>query len=183
MHNTTSEHALAIGNLTLAILLAKKFSRTCGDFDELKSEAYLALCIAAKHYDPSKGYAFSTFAHRVITNRLLGYYRLCQRPHYYAPQSQTPLDTEALDAALETLSLREAEVLVHKYWDQLPYRVLAQKWNCSRQNVQLVHKATLAKLRWRLSGNRLLGDNPCCRSRHSVVFCASSRHFTPALTG
>jgi RNA polymerase sigma factor (sigma-70 family) len=157
--NSSRENALTVGNLALAISLAKKFSRTCGDFEELKSEAYLALCIAAKHYDPNKGYAFSTFAHRVITNRLLGYYRLCKRPHYYSPQQPTPLDTEALDAALETLSLRECEVLVHKYWDGLPYRILADQWKCSRQNVQLVHKAVLAKLRWRLSGNRLLGEN------------------------
>ena len=65
----------------LANAMSNKFrersSGTMGAFDddEFKQEALLALYRACEEYDPSKGFAFSTRAHKIINNALLNLVR------------------------------------------------------------------------------------------------------------
>jgi RNA polymerase sigma factor (sigma-70 family) len=70
---------LAVANIALAIHLARKFCRHARDYDDLQSEAYVALCIAAKEYRSDGGAAFSTYAYTVISNRLMGWNRRSSR--------------------------------------------------------------------------------------------------------
>ena len=50
--------------------LAKRFARRPDDMDDLQQEARAALLDAARAFDPSRGFQFSTLASRVIMNRL-----------------------------------------------------------------------------------------------------------------
>ena len=61
---------LATKHINQAHSLAWSFCRTTGiDFEELKSEALLALCIAVDNYDPSRG-KLSTCVHHYVTRAL-----------------------------------------------------------------------------------------------------------------
>jgi len=61
---------LAAKHINQAHSLAWSFCRTTGiDFEELKSEALLALCIAVDNYDPSRG-KLSTCVHHYVTRAL-----------------------------------------------------------------------------------------------------------------
>lgn len=61
--------ALATCNLRLSLAVVAKFARRYPDLaadvglDELEAEAFCALLRAARLFDPSKGYQFSTYAH------------------------------------------------------------------------------------------------------------------------
>lgn len=68
---TEDEKKLVENNLKLVFWAVQKMG--CGGDDEALSEAQLGLMEAAQSYNPNKG-AFSTFAFRVIQNRVMSFY-------------------------------------------------------------------------------------------------------------
>lgn len=57
-------------NAGLIYNMAKKFAKHYDELDDLQQEARIAVLHAAKAFDPSKGFQFSTLATRSIINRL-----------------------------------------------------------------------------------------------------------------
>lgn len=70
---TPEQSRIVENNLGLAHLLAKKHCRRVrsASYEETLSDAMLGLCIAAKLFDASKGYKFSTYAWRAIQTRII----------------------------------------------------------------------------------------------------------------
>ena len=65
-------------NTRLAYKVLSKYRKTVSEaetFEDLKQEALLGLWQAANSFDESKGFAFSTYAFRVINNQILMYLR------------------------------------------------------------------------------------------------------------
>ena len=56
------DEKLVTDNLALAKYVAKKYIQSGLEYDDLLQVAYEGLVLAAARYDPSKGFAFSTFA-------------------------------------------------------------------------------------------------------------------------
>lgn len=73
MNNLSIEQrqGLALSCRDFAFLMAIKFNARCkGDIDEMKSSALEGLCYASTRYDPTLGFAFSTYAYFWIRDRL-----------------------------------------------------------------------------------------------------------------
>ncbi len=66
-----AEEKLIRHNLRLVAHIAKKFSSTYKDQDELISVGSIGLMKAVKSFEPSKGHSFSTYAARCIQNEIL----------------------------------------------------------------------------------------------------------------
>ncbi len=74
--------------------------------DDILQEARLAMLVAARTFDPGRGYAFSTYAYRVITNRLRNYLGDAG-PIRVPPNSIKSAATPAIrEAALRAMRLR-----------------------------------------------------------------------------
>lgn len=60
-------------NLPLAIHVCRRMTRRMSeaDFDEAMSDAMLGLLLAAKGFDPDRGFSFATYAHRAIRTNIL----------------------------------------------------------------------------------------------------------------
>ena len=54
----------------LAAKVAPYFSR-----EERESQAYLGLCLAARRFNPDRGYHFTTYAYRFVSGRVLDLHR------------------------------------------------------------------------------------------------------------
>lgn len=62
---------LVTDNMNLVHFLAKKFLNTGMEYDDIVSAGYVGLVKAAEQFDEGRGFAFSTFAGRCITNEML----------------------------------------------------------------------------------------------------------------
>ena len=65
---------LVLDNLNLAYFFAKKF-RHQKDFDDIAQTAVIGLIKAARTYNETKNYKFSTYASKCINNEILMYFR------------------------------------------------------------------------------------------------------------
>ena len=72
---TTEREMLVVNNLALAHYMANKYRDIPVEFEEIISSAYMGLVKAALTFDVSKGYAFATYAGRVISNEILMFAR------------------------------------------------------------------------------------------------------------
>jgi RNA polymerase sporulation-specific sigma factor len=71
---------LILNNMGLVGSHAYRISQTTGvDYLELFQEGSIGLIKAARTFDPSKGFKFSTYAGRCIQNDMFVYLRRCQR--------------------------------------------------------------------------------------------------------
>jgi len=59
---TPQQEALVVNNLRLVPYFLGKRNAARSDFDDLVAAGYLGLIAAAKRFDPSRGYRFSTYA-------------------------------------------------------------------------------------------------------------------------
>ena len=93
---TLDQQRLAADNLRLVFYAVRKMraSVTHMGYDQCVSEGCLGLVVAARNYDPSKGFAFSTFATRCIISRIA-----------HATRRWLRLPTERMGAACEETAL------------------------------------------------------------------------------
>lgn len=67
---TEEQRDLVADNMALVpFVINKKFGRTMANDEDVVSEGYIALCIAAATFDEGRGGKFSTYATAVIINR------------------------------------------------------------------------------------------------------------------
>lgn len=72
---TTEREVLVVDNIALAHYMANKYTNVQVEFEEIVSSAYVGLVKAALTFDFTKGYAFATYAGRVISNEILMFIR------------------------------------------------------------------------------------------------------------
>lgn len=65
------EDRLIAGNMPFVIQVAGEFSRSGVDVEDLIGEGYVGLCVAAKRYDPARGWRFLTYAVWWIRNHII----------------------------------------------------------------------------------------------------------------
>ena len=71
---TDEERALVEANEKLVPFIANKYAwcgRVYGSIDDAIGDGYIALCIAAQTYDAGRGYAFTTYASKLIFRQFL----------------------------------------------------------------------------------------------------------------
>jgi RNA polymerase primary sigma factor len=165
-------------HLGLAYWMTKRFHSRVVDEDDLLSDAMYGLLAAVDHYDPSKGFKFSTYACNVIMRNLLRrekrevrYQRLCPVRYESAPdsydmpsRSDMGLRVERLGRALAKnladLTAVEARVLADRFpMDDEPQNTLeaiGDRLGIVKERVRQIQNEALAKLRTVLAEDALL---------------------------
>lgn len=72
---TEERQKLVTDNLGFAHMIANRYRSMNLEFDDIVSVAYVGLVRAANAFDPDRGFKFTTFAAKVITNEILYYAR------------------------------------------------------------------------------------------------------------
>jgi len=136
------------------------------DYDELLSEGYLALCVAAQSFKKGKS-SFSTYAVRVIKNHLINYitFRTEKLPN-------TPVDEENkspdvpdtinpspdtvlfrkeismyIESAIKKLTPIEQKVIRLMYFDGLSIRATKERLKYSHEYIRYLHNKAIKKLK------------------------------------
>ena len=73
--STSLRNEIALENIGIAEIIAKKYRGRGVDYDDLYQTACLALLKAVERFDPDKGYVFSTFASSTIIGEIKRYFR------------------------------------------------------------------------------------------------------------
>lgn len=168
-------HQLVNDHLALAAATTRRFIARYGlppyralDADDLESEAYLALCHAAEHWNPERG-KFSTLAVTVIENHLKNF--AWNRKALDLVSLDAPLDEEralgevlpdpapgpdeqceqaatrdAVRAALQRLPDRDREVM-EALLDGHTTAELAQRDGVSRQRIDQIRARSFERMR------------------------------------
>lgn len=123
--------ALYVNNTDLAWFLARKYSNSYIELEELYAEAIIGLGKAVKNYNSDKGNKFSTFAGRCMTNEILMCLRknkkhvieVCRlqdvshtnkegKPIYY--EELIADDTATEDSILDFIQVEEIKHMINK---------------------------------------------------------------------
>jgi RNA polymerase sigma factor (sigma-70 family) len=119
---TPAQQTLVTDNIGIAIAVLKRMNVHAQGWEEARDEAYIALCLAAQTYDPSKGTAFSGWAWRKIKWAVADWMKrenqgrrlyestlnsVVPRVEYEIPDDTTPADEAAYDAQVSA-AVREA---------------------------------------------------------------------------
>jgi len=147
------------------------------DHDDLYSLGNIGLLSAARTFDPERGVAFSTYAYRCIEHAILGALKrewgqqidCVSLSPMTGDEDDNPIeeqiadtapdaskmafnrsDREILEAAMEGLPKRQAEVIRSLYFNGESIPQLAKRWRLSMQAVQRQHFLGLKALRQRL---------------------------------
>jgi RNA polymerase sigma factor (sigma-70 family) len=116
-------------DLKLISKIARSFHATTGiDYAELFSEASLAYCEAKRSFDVEKGYAFSTYAWKVINHSLVNFIRSEKKvPLPFSKVSATIPDTivtfqPEIDEFYETLNplCKELVSVILNHLEEIP---------------------------------------------------------------
>lgn len=161
------DESLVTDNLNLARYVARKYLNTGMEYDDLESIAFIGLIKAAKSFDESKGYTFSTYSVRCIENEI----RYCLRKKSIRAESleepiqdnQILADTvkdetdtldefvirETLKCAINELNDRERFIVNMLYFKNPPLtqQEIAQKLNTNQSQVSKTLKRALNKIR------------------------------------
>ena len=116
---TREREELVVENIALAHYMAKKYRDVPIEFEEIISSAYLGLTKAALTFDFEKGYAFATYAGRVISNEILMFARGEKRRNMLQTISmETKLHPEEDITIADTLyDKRNDYENVESFWD------------------------------------------------------------------
>lgn len=164
---TMYDESLVTDNLNLARFVAKKYLSNDMEYEDIESIAFIGLVKAAKSFDKSKGYAFSTYAVRCIENEIKYYFRkksICaesldepiQDNLILADTIEDKTDTfeefamnEALKCALNELDDREKFVVDMLYVKEPPLtqQEISRMLNINQSQVSRTLKRALNKIR------------------------------------
>lgn len=116
---TTEREVLVVDNIALAHYMANKYRDIPVEFEEIISSAYMGLVKAALTFDVSKGYAFATYAGRVISNEILLFARGERRRNMLPTISmETKLHLEEDITIADTLcDKRNDYESIESFWD------------------------------------------------------------------
>lgn len=102
--DSQSWKVLAERNMRLAAKIASSYESTTSiELEELRGVAYLGLVKAAKRFDPTKKYSFSTFATIVIRNEL-NYMLRRRKQHVYSDLS---IDDQYINQRNESYEMQD----------------------------------------------------------------------------
>ncbi|MEZ6143612.1 MAG: sigma-70 family RNA polymerase sigma factor [Zavarzinella sp.] len=142
---TPAGQALAAAHFDFCTRIAIDYyrrHRRWAPFDDVLSEALMALCHAVCHFDADRGLAFATFAQVVIRRRLLKQSRQLaidrkQLAAYRKEMRAAPIKTSAVRTELDLLPVRRLlpprwyRVLCLHHCDQHPKRAIARQLGIS----------------------------------------------------
>ena len=123
---------------------------------DLTSEVFVKVCSKLDTFDESKA-SVSTWIYRIAQNTVIDYFRT--RKVYAEVPEEIPLDGEVDDAilnnetleeladALQTLPVRDRDLLILHYYRGLTLKEAAETLGMSYSNAKLVHNKSLAVLR------------------------------------
>lgn len=141
------------------------------DYHDYISEATLGLMRAAKEYDVSKNFQFTTFADTVMCRAVIQMHRSSHRRRNHmtkyahrTPESQfvVPSHVDAVDPVQEiteilskvSLDDRERRIVEMRYginqgadFEPMTFREIAEEMGVTFQNIQQIHNKILAKMR------------------------------------
>lgn len=121
-------------------------------YDEMLSAANEVLFKAAKHFDPSRGFKFTTYAGTALWRAFTKIERR-QRPtipygdNHEQPELERGLDQAELDELLADLDERSQAILVAHYWEGLTARETAEYLGTTVGVVKRTIEQSLRQLR------------------------------------
>lgn len=189
-NTATAADDLMIENAPLARWLVDRFVRTCSilqsvPIDDLHQEGYVAMLLAARSFDPSRGVRFSSYASVGIRNRLLSLADQLKRSprlvtaapvvlgNTISKGNSSVLDVaDEIEALLGALQLPERDMVEGYYLRGERQQDLGALWGCTDSAVN-------ERLRKALT--RLCRHGACPEARHRHV--AAYLHYVPVVTG
>ena len=172
------EHLGLVGNIA-----TKVYKRYCGyhEYDDLMQEGHIGLIQAAKKFDDSKGYKFSTYAYSQIHGHIRNYIRnkrfgpkVGEFDEIYRQLSLNEYEDEHLELeyidvvtienvdifdqvylklAIESLEPKYKTLIMMKYFQGYTLHDVAIKLGVSNTTICKYHKRALDKLRMKLGGD------------------------------
>ena len=128
------------------------------DAEELVSEVFEKVISSWELYDKEKA-LFSTWIYTITRNTVCDYYRKKGKTIPFAQVTDAIIDDIAdkkvlleeqlngLAEALERLPAREREILILRFYYELPHKEIAQKMGLSYSNVRYLQFTALRKLK------------------------------------
>ena len=155
-------------NLGLVYATLTRFHPRQADWDDLRSEAFLALVRAVEGFNPWRGFRFSTYACSAIMRSLVHASKKVSRQRLHFPmeldverevagrddaRAELYLDRlrQALDANLGELTERESKVLAKRFpmdgASRLTLEEIGDDFGLSKERVRQIQRMALTKLR------------------------------------
>ena len=178
----TDEEKLITDNMNLVYSIAYKYylqNNKSIELEDLQSIGFIGLIKASRYFNKDLGYAFSTYAYKLIKNEIINYIQLDNMKKIntislYAPLSSEdnfelkdmlPTDYNILDDVEINLDIQYLYEVVNelpeKYRQVMLYLLegdtiknIAQKLNLSESNVQTLYNKALNILRYRFRERR-----------------------------
>jgi RNA polymerase sigma factor (sigma-70 family) len=102
------------------INIARKFAydyakKTPIDYDDLFQTASIGLFIAARDFDPERGFKFSTYAYRIVSNEIISFIKKQMRHANYDDSDFTEVVDERINVAIAA----ENSVLIQQIKDAI----------------------------------------------------------------
>jgi RNA polymerase sigma factor (sigma-70 family) len=163
LNSRTTAHALLAENINLASWVARRYHRPGGpDLDDLEQVALIALHVAARRFDTSRGVMFSTCV-EAATYRALGRARRRWRSFRFLPKAWDPAAqpddgraeqagaaASAIPRLRDTLPPNKRELVRAKFGTGTEARIvreLGQARGVSHQTVAQTLRRALARMR------------------------------------
>lgn len=165
-------------NIGLAHYVAHEYENCGIEYEDLASVAVVGLVKAAKEFDASLGYKFSTFATKYARGEILNYIRSF-RKSVSAVSFEQPIvedatgitvedvieddndwtekfiEHEDLQRAMNELSAREKVLIEMKYFSGMKQKEIARKMGLSKSRCALLTKKAIEKMRTAMTKERV----------------------------
>lgn len=170
--------SLVEDNIGLAHYVAHEYENNGVEYEDLASIAVVGLVKAARMFDASLGYKFSTLATKCVRGEILNYFR-ANRKSVSAVSFEQPMvegstgftvedvieddndwvekfiEHEDLQRALNKLSARERAVIEMRYFANMNWGNISEKMSLSKSMCQAISKESLKKLREAMTKERV----------------------------
>lgn len=157
-------------NIGLAHYVAHEYENRGIEYEDLASIAIIGLVKAAKVFDASLGYKFTTLAAKFARMEIHNYFRTNHKSVSAVSLSQPLVEDsttftvediieddndwaekfiehEDLQRAMNELSARERAVIEMKYFDEMKQEEIARKMGLSRSMCAVISKGAIEKMR------------------------------------
>lgn len=162
---TDSEKALVESCIGLAYSLARDYARKfpwkarlVGDADDLTQAAILGISAAARKFDPSRGFKFTTYCFDYARAGILAAVKASEKqrrglvdladidPAAAEPDGLDPDAREAVGRAVQELRERRRDVIQGRFYREQTLEGLAEDMNITHERVRQIETAALAEL-------------------------------------
>lgn len=157
-------------NLRFVFKIAFQYWRPPLTIMDLVADGYWGLMIAARRFDPERGVRFFTYAEHWVAQRIRlavkahGRHCLCSldAPAYLDDNETTIKDLlpdekampddvvseRQVELMLSCLTVREREIIVLRFWDDIDLDEIGRRLGVSGCRVQQIMTRSLSKMRW-----------------------------------